>query len=89
MTPASTESANGDNYIKHQQINQLLHENQEHVRHLNEGEEEKTKTVECITKLEEEELDVALHATNSSWTTELPWLVRLHLSHRLHYLVQS
>jgi len=54
MTPASTESANGDNYIKHQQINQLLHENQEHVRHLNEGEEEKTKTVECITKLEEE-----------------------------------
>jgi hypothetical protein len=40
--------------VKHEQINQLLHENQEHVRRLNEGEEEKTKMAEHITQLEEE-----------------------------------
>ena len=40
--------------MKHDQINQLLHENQEHAHRLNNIEAEKSTMAERITRLEEE-----------------------------------
>ena len=40
--------------MKHDQINQLLHENQEHAHRLNNIETEKSTMAERITQLEEE-----------------------------------
>jgi len=40
--------------MKHDQINQLLHENQEHAHRLNNIEAEKSPMAERITQLEEE-----------------------------------
>jgi len=40
--------------MKHDQINQLLHENQEHAHRLNNIEAEKSTMAERITQLEEE-----------------------------------
>ena len=77
-----------ENYVKYQQINQLLHEDQEHVRRQSEGEEKKMKMAERITELEEELRQerawnlMRRFMPPRSWTPELLWLVRLHLFHR-------